>query len=148
MRKLFETHSGWAGFFLRLGLGIAIFPHGMQKLLGLFGGPGFDKALHGLVTHHHIPVWLAVLVILSESLGSVGLILGCLTRVAALGIFCDMVGAIYLVHWRFGFFMNWHGNKAGEGIEYHILVLAMSLALIIAGGGAASVDGAIAKKKR
>ncbi len=144
MIRLFDTNAGWFGLILRLGLGIVMFPHGMQKLFGWFGGPGFAGAYHQFTEGMHIPVAIAVLVILAESLGSIGLIVGCLTRIAAFGILCNMIGAIALVHWRNGFFMNWFGRQSGEGFEYHLLTIAISLALIIAGAGNWSIDKTIA----
>jgi putative oxidoreductase len=150
MKKLFETRGGWSSLILRLALGIAMFPHGMQKLFGWFGGPGFAGAFHYLTDKMHLPAYLTLLVIIAESFGSLGLISGFLTRVAAFGITCDMIGAVSLVHWRNGFFMNWYGQKAGEGFEYHILAIAIGLALIICGGGNWSIDRLIAShwKKR
>lgn len=144
MKKLFETKGGWSSLILRLALGIAMFPHGMQKLFGWFGGPGVAGAFHYFTDTMHIPALLALLVIIAESFGSLGLITGFLTRVAAFGITCDMIGAVSLVHWRNGFFMNWYGQKAGEGFEYHLLAIAIGVALIISGGGNGSVDRAIA----
>ena len=144
MRKLFDTNAGWAGLILRLGLGIVMFPHGMQKLVGWFGGQGFAGTYQQFTEGMHFPAIVAILVILAESLGSIGLIAGCLTRIAAFGILCNMVGAIAMVHWRNGFFMNWFGQQSGEGFEYHLLVIAMSLALLIAGAGNLSIDKAIA----
>ena len=78
----------------------------------------------------------------------VGLVVGFLSRVAAFGVACVMVGAIWLVHWPNGFFMNWSGKQAGEGFEYHLLVIAISLALMIAGSGKWSVDRIIAGKMK
>ena len=60
--------------------------------------------------------------------------------VAAFGILSNMVVAIAMVHSQFGFFMNWTGAQKGEGYEYHLLVLAATVLLIIRGAGAASVD--------
>ncbi len=85
-----------------------------------------------------------MLVILAESAGSVGLIVGCLTRIAAFGTLCNMIGAIALVHWRNGFFMNWFGQQAGEGFEYHLLAIAISTALVFMGAGNWSIDKALA----
>jgi putative oxidoreductase len=151
MKKLFETNAGWGGLILRLGLGIVMLPHGMQKLFGWFGGHGFSGTYHYFTDTSHIPGFLAVLAIIAESLGSLGVLFGFLTRIAAFGIVCNMIGAIHLVHYRNGFFMNWTGQKAGEGFEYHILVIAMGLALMIGGAGKCSIDRAIAshgKKQR
>ncbi len=50
-----------------------------------------------------------------------------------------------MVHWHFGFFANWSGNQKGEGIEYHLLALAVALAIMIKGSGALSVDRALSK---
>lgn len=144
MRWLFDTNAGWSGLVLRLGLGIVMFPHGMQKLLGWFGGHGFAGTYQQFTEGMHFPAVVAVLVILAESLGSIGLIVGCLTRIAAFGILCNMIGAIALVHWRNGFFMNWFGQQSGEGFEYHLLVIAMSLALVVAGAGNWSIDKTLA----
>jgi putative oxidoreductase len=125
-----------------------MFPHGMQKLFGWFGGPGPVGAFHYFTDKMDIPAFLAFLVIIAESFGSVGLITGFLTRVAAFGITCDMIGAVSLVHWRNGFFMNWYGNKAGEGFEYHILAIGIGLALIIGGAGNWSIDRVIASYRK
>lgn len=146
MKKLFDTDDGLTGLVLRLALGIAMFPHGAQKVLGWFGGPGFSQALAMFTTKMHIPAPLALLVIVAEFFGALGLITGLLTRVAALGILCDMLGAVILVHWPNGFFMNWTGKQAGEGFEYHLLAIGISLALIIRGAGRWSLDGIIAKQ--
>ncbi|GFO53961.1 hypothetical protein GMSM_09680 [Geomonas sp. Red276] len=140
MNRIFATDDCLAKFIVRIGLGLVFFPHGAQKVLGWFGGPGFSKALAMFTTQMHIPAALAVLVILAESLGAIGLIVGFLSRIAAFGILCDMVGAIVLVHWPNGFFMNWSGKQAGEGFEYHLLVIAMSLAILIGGAGKWSID--------
>ncbi len=140
MKPLVRTDASWAPAILRIGLGAAMFPHGAQKLFGWFGGGGFLPTLQLFTTQMHIPALLAVLVILAESLGSVGLILGLLTRVAAFGIACVMVGAVAMVHWHNGFFMNWSGHQAGEGFEYHVLAITICLALMVAGGGRYSLD--------
>jgi putative oxidoreductase len=92
----------------------------------------------------HIPRPLAFLAICAEFFGSLGLILGFLTRIAALGIATNMLVAIWTVHRSVGFFMNWTGMQKGEGFEYHLLVLAIAAFLVVRGGGAFSVDGVIA----
>ncbi len=146
MRLLFQTDDSWSSLVLRVILGIVIFPHGAQKLLGWFGGAGFSGVMNVFTGQMHIPAVLAFLVIITESFGSLALIIGWLTRVTALGIASIMVGAIWLVHWPYGFFMNWFGKQTGEGFEYHLLALAISLALILSGAGRWSVDRVIAKR--
>ncbi len=146
MKILFQTDNAWSSLVLRVTLGIVMFPHGAQKLLGWFGGFGFSGTMGAFTETMGIPWIIAFLVIIGESLGAIGLILGFLTRFTAFGITCIMVGAIWLVHWPNGFFMNWFGKQAGEGFEYHLLVLGISVVLMIAGGGRWSVDKVIATK--
>jgi putative oxidoreductase len=146
MKKIFETQDDFVMFVLRIGLGVVFFPHGMQKLLGWFGGYGFSGTLGFFTGTMGVPVLFAVLAILAEGLGSLGLLSGLLTRVAAFGIAVNMIVAIYMVHFANGFFMNWTGKQGGEGYEYHLLAIAIGIALIIRGGGKWSGDRVIAKK--
>ena len=145
-RKFFATDKGLSGTILRVLLGIVIFPHGAQKLLGWFGGRGFNASMRMFESNFHIPTIFALLTILAESVGAVALIAGFFTRVAALAISVNMVVAVALIHAKVGFFMNWGGTAKGEGFEYHILAMTIGVALMIMGGGRWSVDGVIAKK--
>jgi putative oxidoreductase len=139
LRRLLFTDESISTFVLRLTLGIVFFPHGAQMTVGWFGGLGFQMSLAGL--NSELPQAISLLVILAESLGSICLIFGFLTRLASLGIFCVMIGAIALVHARAGFFMNWM-DVAGkhEGFEYHLLALGIAFSLIVRGGGTLSID--------
>jgi putative oxidoreductase len=139
---LFQTNGSVAGLILRLTLAVVMFPHGAQKVLGWFGGQGLTSTLQ-FFTNAGIPPILAWLVLAAEFLGPLGLAVGLLTRLAALGIAGVMLGAIKMVHWQKGFFMNWSGTQQGEGFEFHLLALGIALALVIMGGGAASVDRAL-----
>lgn len=143
MNALLRTDDAWSSLVLRVVLGAVMFPHGAQKLFGWFGGNGFLGTMGFFTTQLNIPAVVAFLVIMAESVGAVMLIAGFVTRFAAFGIACVMVGAIWLVHLPNGFFMNWFGTQAGEGYEYHLLMLAMSVALMIAGGGKWSADRAL-----
>jgi putative oxidoreductase len=143
LQKLMGTDRSRAGALLRLVLGAVFFAHGAQKMLGWFGGYGFQGTLGFLTGVLHIPTPLAVLAILAEFLGGLGLIVGLLTRVAAFGIGVNMLVALFAVHAANGFFMNWSGTQKGEGYEYHLLVLAIVAYLLIRGAGAFSVDGAL-----
>ncbi len=147
IRKIFQTDRDTAALVLRVLLGIVFFPHGAQKVLGWFGGAGFSGTMDAFTVKMGIPVFLALLAILAESAGSLGLITGFFTRIAAFGIFCNMVVAVATVHFRNGFFMNWSGKQQGEGFEYHLLVIAITIALMIRGGGRWSIDGLIARKE-
>lgn len=140
MKALFQTDDGWAGFILRVTLGLVMFPHGAQKLLGWFGGLGFDGTM-GLFTQKMGLPWLIVfLIIIGESFGSVALLAGFLTRFTAASLAIIMLGAISLVHLPHGFFMNWFGQQQGEGFEFHLLVIGITAALLVTGGGRWSVD--------
>jgi len=140
IRKLIATDNDDAITFLRLVLGVVFFAHGAQKVLGWFGGYGFSGTMVFFTGMMHIPALFAVLAIAAEFLGGLGLIIGLLTRVAAFGIFCNMFVAVAMIHHQFGFFMNWAGTQKGEGFEFHLLVLAITIFLMIRGAGAASVD--------
>ena len=146
IRKLFSTDNDCASLVLRLFLGVVFFPHGAQKVFGWFDGAGFSGTMEAFTAKMGIPAFLAFLAILAESGGAVALITGLLTRVAAFGIACNMVVAIFMVHLPNGFFMNWFGKQKGEGFEYHLLVIAIAIALMIKGGGRWSIDGFIVKK--
>ena len=139
---LLQTDGGVVGLILRLTLAAVIFPHGAQKTLGWFGGHGF-KGTMKYFTGSGIPTIFALLAIAAEFLGSLGLAVGLLTRVAVFGIACVMVVAIVTTHWQHGFFMNWDGNQKGEGFEYHLLALGIAVALIVVGGGLWSLDDAL-----
>lgn len=144
VRKLMGTVNDVALTILRVVLGVVFFAHGAQKMLGWFGGFGFHATI-GFFGHIGIPAPVGVLVICIEFFGGLGLIFGLLTRIAALGIACDMIGAMFIVHLPNGFFMNWMGSQRGEGVEYHLLVLAMAAALLLRGAGAFSLDHAFSK---
>ena len=143
-KKLISTSNDVALTILRLVLGVVFFAHGAQKLLGWFGGYGLTATV-GAFTHMGMPAPIVYLIIATEFFGGLGLILGFLTRIPALGIGCLMVGAIFMVHIPNGFFMNWANNQKGEGIEYHLMAIAMAAVLLLRGAGAFSVDRALTK---
>ena len=144
MKRLLGTSNDVSLTFLRLVLGVVFFAHGAQKMLGWFGGYGFHATI-GFFGHLGIPAPVAVLVICIEFFGGLGLIVGLLTRIAALGIGVEMIGAIFMVHMPNGFFMNWLGKQKGEGFEYHLLAIAIAGTLLLRGAGKFSVDHALSK---
>jgi putative oxidoreductase len=146
LRKLFQTDQAWSSFVLRVMLGVVFFPHGAQKMLGWYGGFGFAGTMGFFTEQMHLPALIAFLVIVGEFFGSLGLLVGFLTRFTAASLALIMAGAITLVHLPHGFFMNWFGKQAGEGYEYHLLVIAIAAALVITGAGRWSVDGLVANK--
>ena len=140
VRRLIGTDSDTATTILRLVLGVVFFAHGAQKMLGWFGGYGFTGTMGFFTGVMHIPALFAFLAIAAEFFGGLGLMFGFLTRIAAFGIFSNMIVAVAMVHHNFGLFMNWTGAQKGEGYEYHLLVLAITAFLMIRGAGAASLD--------
>lgn len=144
LHALFQTDGSIVPLVLRLTLAIVIFPHGAQKALGWFGGHGLQGTL-GFFRSIGIPTPLGLLVVAAEFLGPIGLALGLLTRLAAFGIACVMVGAIVTTHTKHGFFMNWFGNQKGEGYEFHLLAIGIAVALIIGGAGVCSLDAILAR---
>ena len=128
---------------MRVVLGVVFFAHGAQKMLGWFGGFGFAGTMEFFTGTMHIPAPFAFLAIAAEFFGGIGLIIGFLTRIAAFGIAATMAVAVAMVHSSVGFFMNWSGTQKGEGFEYHLLVLAITVFLMIHGAGGLSVDRAM-----
>jgi putative oxidoreductase len=146
MNKIFKTNENTAATIIRIVLGVILFPHGAQKLLGWFGGYGFDGTMGFMTGTAGLPWILAFLVIILEFFGALALIFGFATRIVSVGIIALFTGIIFTSHASNGFFMNWSGQLPGEGYEYHLLVIGMSLALLVSGAGKWSVDYALQKK--
>lgn len=144
--QMFATPKDFMLTIARLTLGFVFFMHGAQKVLGWFGGYGYSGTMHAFTHMMHIPAPFAFLAIMAEFLGGLGLIVGLLARIAALGIGIEMLVAIFMVHGRNGLFMNWYGTQKGEGYEYHLLAIALCLLILVKGAGAASIDRLIAQK--
>jgi len=148
VRKLLATSNDLTLTVIRLVLGVVFFAHGAQKMLGWFGGYGFHGTMGFFTQQMGIPAPLAFLAICAEFFGGLGLILGLLARIAALGIITNMLVAIATVHAANGFFMNWSGKQKGEGFEYHLLAIALALVVLIKGSGALSIDRMLAGSDR
>jgi putative oxidoreductase len=143
MDALLATSPSWAITVVRVVLGVIFFAHGAQKVLGWFGGYGL-KGTTGWLVSTGIPLPVAYAVCFFEFLGGIGLLLGLLTRLAALAVIVVMVGAIARVHWPHGFFINWNLEPGkGHGVEANLAFIAMAVACLIAGGGALSLDAAL-----
>ncbi len=141
--QLFETDDGWDKTILRLAAGGVMLPHGAQKLLGWFGGYGFNGTMGFFTDTMGMPWIMGFTVIMVEFFASLALLAGAFTRLAALGIAVVMTGAVAVAHWQNGFFMNWANKNEGEGFEYHLLMFGICVALLIGGGGKASLDRVI-----
>lgn len=139
-QRLIATAPTWVTVPLRLVLGIAFIAHGAQKVFGAWDGPGWSKWTGGSMGPPPFPfmrpawLWLAAAA-LGELLGGVLVLTGLLTRVGAFLIACSMLTAIIGVHWG-AFFLP-------RGMEYALTLFSVCVALLIAGGGRASLDAAL-----
>lgn len=140
LSHILATNSDWVLTLARSVLGIIFFAHGAQKMFGWFGGPGLGQTLRTMTGHVGLPASVAFCAVAVECFGGAALILGLLGRIAALGIAVILVSAILMVHGRYGLFLNWFGDRKGNGIEYHLLAIALAIVIIVEGPGALSVD--------
>lgn len=147
VKTLLTTHPNIGSSIARLTLGLVIFPHGAQKLLGLFGGNGFSATMDFFTTQMGLPSFVAFSIIIIEFFGSISLILGFLSKFWALSLAGMFMGIIYTTQLEHGFFMNWFGNQAGEGYEYSLLVIGLALTIMANGSGKWSIDKLIFKKQ-
>ena len=142
-RKLVSTSAVWMAVPIRLALGVIFFAHGAQKVLGSFNGPGLAQFTSFPAPFPFMrPGWLWMgAAAFSELIGGVLVFVGLLTRLGAFLLFCTMLTAIIGVHWKGGLFLP-------NGFEYPMALLAMSLALLISGGGMGSIDLALSSGRR
>jgi putative oxidoreductase len=148
LRKFLYTEEKYSTTLLRIMLGLILFPHGAQKMLGWFGGYGFSGTMNFFTGTAGLPYIIGLLVILIEFFGAIFLITGFAVRLTAFAVIADMIGIIFKSHIQNGFFMNWFGNQAGEGYEYHLLVIAISVVLLMSGAGKWSADFALYRKMK
>lgn len=140
--KIFAGTSLQTDLFLRLALGVVFFAHGAQKLLGWFGGYGWSGTMGYLTQTVHLAPPIAGLVILLEFFAGIALIIGFLTKPAALGIALVMLGAAVTVHLPNGFFLD------KGGIEYVFVLFLVALFLLINGAGTISIDSLIRSRNQ
>ncbi len=140
LRTLFSTNPDWTLTIIRTILGVVFFAHGAQKLLGWFGGAGLKETMRTMHDFLGLPPPLAFAAVAAEFFGGLGLIVGLLSRLAAVGIGVTMLAAIVMVHGRNGLFMDWFGARKNHGYEYHLLAIALALAVVARGSGALSLD--------
>jgi putative oxidoreductase len=146
LNKVISTSQDVSLLILRVTIGGVILAHGLQKLFGWFGGHGISDTIEAFHLYFGYPAFITVLVIVAESFGMVSLIFGFLSRLMAAALGAVMLGAIYFVTGRWGFFMNWYSEQRGEGFEFHILVLGIVSVLIMKGGGKWSLDNYLMSK--
>lgn len=147
IKLFFRTEKNdYAALVARIMLAVVFFPHGAQKALGWFGGNGFSATMGFFTGQMGIPHFFAFLAIMAEFAGSIALVLGLFSRIAAFGIGVVMAVAIFMVHAQHGFFMNWFGTQKGEGFEYHLLAITVAVVVMIRGGGAFSLDSILGRE--
>jgi len=145
LQGLTRTDNNGASIFLRISFVIMMLPHGAGKLFGVFGGFGFEKTMQHFTENMGIPYILALAAILVEFLSSLMILVGYQTRINAFLLASVMTVAGFM-HISNGFYMNWFGQQAGEGFEFHILAVGMMLALTVLGGGRYSIDNKMNQK--
>ncbi len=144
--KTFRISASFAPLAIRIMLGLVVFPHGAQKLMGWFGGYGFSGTMGFFTNTIGLPWLIGFLVILLESIGAIALSIGLATRIVAVFYLVLALGIVFTSHIQHGFFMNWFGNQQGEGYEYFLLWIGMAISLILTGGGKYSIDEMITSK--
>ena len=140
---IFKTYGTFTGLILRLTLGFIFLPHGLQKTVGMYGGAGFTGTVQVFTEQLHLPAIIAFVVIMIEFCGAVCLLLGLITRFWAAAYVGLLLGIMFTTHLENGFFMNWFGNKKGEGCQFDLLAIGIAVALIVEGGGKYSLDRSI-----
>jgi len=133
--RLLKSNAGFDALILRLPIGIILSAHGAQKLFGWFGGYGLEGTGQWMASIGLEPGYLmALLAGGAEFFGGLALVLGLFTRPAALMSAVTMLVAIFSVHINHGLFVS------NNGYEFALTLLAASLALMVQGGGALSID--------
>ena len=143
-QRLLHTRNDLTLTLARVALALVFLGHGSQKAFGWFGGLGFDGTLEMFQRTMGIPPALTVMAMMAEVLGGLGLLVGLLARVAASGVLIVMIVAPFANGLYVRFFMNWTGRNPGEGFEYHMLAIALILAVLVHGAGALSLDRLLA----
>ena len=141
-RKLIATSASWVPLPLRIAMGVVFMAHGAQKVLGSWGGPGFNAFISNDTPFAFMrPAWLwLAAAALSELIGGLLVMIGLFTRVGAFFIGCVMLTAVVGVHAN-AFF-------GARGMEYALTLLLIAIALLISGGGALSLDRVLSPRGR
>ena len=143
IRALFNTQKEitYQDLVLRVPVGIILAAHGAQKLFGWFGGYGLEATGQWMASQGIEPGYLmALLAGSAEFFGGIALIVGLLTRPAALVASFTMLVALFTVHIGNGFFLT------SGGIEYALALAAATLFIALQGSGKISLDQAITNR--
>jgi putative oxidoreductase len=139
-KKIINTGNDHSLFILRVVLGIVLMAHGLQKAFGWFNGFGWNNTINYFTGTVGIPALLGAFVILIETLGALFLIIGFAGRINSALMGIVIIGAMAVDHAKNGFYMNWFSIQKGEGIEFDLLFIAISIALVLKGSGSFSID--------
>jgi putative oxidoreductase len=145
-QQLLRTRNDLTLTLARVALATVFLAHGSQKVFGWFGGLGFSGTLEMFERTMGIPPALTVMAMIAEVLGGLGLLVGLLSRIAAVGVLIVMIVAPFANGLYVRFFMNWSGRNPGEGSEYHMLAIALILVVLVHGAGAVSLDRLLASR--
>jgi putative oxidoreductase len=145
---LFRTSNDLTLTVARVVLALVFLGHGTQKMFGWFGGLGFAATLDVFEETMGIPPALTTMAMVAEVFGGLGLLVGLLARIAAVGVLAVMIVAPLANGLYVRFFMNWTGRNPGEGFEYHLLAIALIAVVLVHGAGALSLDRRIWSRRR
>ena len=135
VQRVLATDSNLLGLALRIPTGVMFVAHGAQKLFGSFGGYGLEGTGQWMASIGLEPgYWMALAAGSAEFFGGIALLLGLLTRPAALVLAITMLVAIITVHLPNGLFMS------NNGYEFGLALLTIMAALMLNGGGKLSLD--------
>jgi len=143
MERLFLTNDSWNGLILRVALGLVMFFHGAQNLLGWFWGLGFEPAMAVLTAQLQLPKVVGVLIIMTQFFGGIALMLGAYVRIAAVAVICVMLASLGLLNYGNGFLTTWSGKQLSPGLEFQLLAITVAVAVMIWGAGRWSIDRAL-----
>lgn len=142
INKILLSKVGTAALILRVPVGLILAAHGAQKLFGWFNGNGLAGTAQWLASLGMEPGYLmAILAGSAEFFGGLALVLGLLTRPAAMVAAFTMLVAIFSVHIGNGLFAS-----DGGGYEYALVLMVALIALAVQGGGYLSMDKALSEK--
>jgi putative oxidoreductase len=139
--RVFDHLKPFQHLMVRVPLGVIFIAHGGQNLFGWWDGPGLVQSIQAFQAYLGLPPVVTVFALFAQFYGGVLVLIGFVTRLAALLLAGLMVGAIWKVHLAHGFFMNWRMlADRGHGIEMSVALLGMCLLLVCGGAGRFAID--------
>jgi putative oxidoreductase len=129
-------------FILRVVVGLIFAMHGAQKVFGAFGGPGLSAMMQPPPNGMGI---LGFFVSIGEFFGGLGLIFGLLSRFSAASLIVIMLGAIFMVHGKNGFFLGTGPDSKlmESGFEYNLALIGLLVPILLCGPGTLAVGPAL-----